>query len=161
VIFIFKAKDMKKIILILSMALVSACGSKGVTNLSLLKEPIPLNESRLIFTRDDSLLYMAASADVSVNGLEIASLARGGGIVYDVKSGDINVTLRTLGSSTKYASSFTVEPRKTYSFDITPRSEAFWPGINYGALFGVFGDAINASVNENAGYFQAVLKEVE
>ncbi len=152
---------MKKIILILSMALVSACGSKGVTNLSLLKEPIPSNDSRLIFTRDNSLLYMAAAADVSVNGREIASLVRGGGIVYDIKSGDINVTLRTIGSSTKYASSFTVEPRKTYSFEVTPRSDAMWTASKYSALFGIFGDAVNASVNENAGYFQAVLKEVE
>ena len=85
----------------------------------------------------------------------------GGGIVYDIKSGDINVTLRTIGSSTKYASSFTVEPRKTYSFEVTPRSDAMWTASKYSALFGIFGDAVNASVNENAGYFQAVLKEVE
>jgi len=152
---------MKKLILLLSLALVSACGSKGTTNLSLMKEPIPNNESRLIFTRDNSLLYMAASADVSVNGIEIAKLGRGGAVVHDVKSGDINVTLRTIGSSTKYASSFTVEPRKIYTFDITPRSDAMWTASKYSALFGIFGDAVNASVNENSGYFQAILKDVE
>jgi hypothetical protein len=104
---------------------------------------------------------MAASADVSVNGIEIERLGRGGSVIHDVKSGDLNVTLRTIGSSTKYSSSFTVEPRKTYIFDVTPRTEAYWPGVNYTAFFGIFGDAINASMNENSGYFQAILKDVE
>ena len=151
---------MRYLFLFLVLILISACGSTGMTNQSLLDAPIPKDKSRLVITRDNSLLYMAAGAEVSVNGREIANLGRGAGVIYDVDSGQVYLTMRTLGSSTKFSGSFEVEPKKTYEFTVSPNSGDFWSNTNYTAMFGMLGDSINASVNENSGYFKIELSEI-
>lgn len=151
---------MKLFILFAFTLFLSACGTSGVTNLSLMNEPIAADTARLIITRDSSLLYMAAAADVEVNGREIANLGRGGSVIHDVREGTTNINIRTLGSSTKFSATFNVESDKTYEFEVSPRSKALWTASGYAGAFGLLGDSVNTSVNENSGYFQITLKEV-
>ncbi|MCD8563302.1 MAG: hypothetical protein LRY54_04570 [Alphaproteobacteria bacterium] len=67
---------MRKFVLLTFALLLSACGTSGVQNVELLNQPMPEKHSRLIVNRSNDLLYLAAAADVSVNGRKIASLAR-------------------------------------------------------------------------------------
>jgi len=143
------------------MILLSGCGTQGVTNLALLNEPIPSKQSRLIITRNMDMLYMAAAADVEVNGKEIASLGRGGSVVYDVAADETLITLRTMGSSAKFSASFNLEVNKTYNFEVSPRSEGFWSRPAYSAAFGLLGETVYAETHENSGFFQINLKDIK
>ena len=143
--------------LVFSMFALTACGTSGMTNSHRLSEPIAKNEARLMISRTTDLLYLAAAADVAVNGQKIASLGRGGSVVYDVPKGKNNIVVKTFGAFGQYSQIFDTEARKTYHFEISPNSSAMWPS----AAFGLIVDAINAQVNENTGYFKIIPTKVE
>lgn len=146
---------MKQILLSLfATVLLSACGSTGTLNLTKLQDPIPDNKARIVVTRDTSFLYLAASADVIANGTKIASLGRGGSVVYDIPKGNNVLTVCTFGSFGRYTINFEAKSHKTYEFTVSPRGSAMWTA----SAFGMAGDAINASVSEQAGYFQITPK---
>lgn len=146
---------MRKIILFAFLIILSACGTTGPINLSNLDEPIPAGKARIIVTRDTSLLYLAAAADVKSNGSKIASLGRGGSVIHDIPKGNNVLSASTLGSFGQFTVTFDAKPRQTYEFVVSPRSDA----LATGAAFGMIGDAINASVSEQSGYFQINLKD--
>jgi hypothetical protein len=148
---------MRKFILLACIILLSGCGTQGVANLDLMNQPIPSDKARVIVTRDNSLLYMAAAATVSVNGSKIASLGRGGSVVYDIPDGRNLVSVTTPMAFGNFSNSFEAKAKKTYSFEVSPRSEA----LMVGSAFGMLGDAVNASINENTGYFQIILKDIK
>lgn len=148
---------MKKWLLIFSVLGLSACGTSGVTNLSLMNEPIPSNQSRIIVARDNSLLYMAASANVALNGNKIASLGRGGSVVENISTGRNMLTVTTLGAFGNYTATFEAKAGKSYFFEVGPNESK---SLLSSTMFGMAGDAVNAQVKSNTGYFQIVLKEV-
>lgn len=146
---------MKPILLSLfATILLTACGTTGPINLSKLNEPIPTGKARIIVERDSSLLYLAAAADVRLNGAKIANLGRGGSVVRDIPKGNNVLSVSTMGSFGRFTLTFDAKPSEVYEFVVSPRSGALMTG----AAFGMIGDAINASVSEQSGYFQIDLK---
>lgn len=143
-------KSLSAITLIASLITLTACGTTGPVNLSKLDEPIAANQARIIVSRDNSLLYLAGIADVRSNGVKIAGLGRGGSIAHDIPKGQSTLSVSTPTAPGQFTVTFKAEPKKTYRFEVSPRS-----GNIMGAYgFGMLGDAINANVSEQSGYFQ-------
>ncbi len=148
---------MKTLILLSAILCLSACGTTGPINLTQLNEPIPADKARIIVTRNNSLLYLAAGAEVRLNGAKIANLGRGGSVIHDIPKGNNVLSTSTMGSFGRFTVTFDAKPRETYEFVISPRGSA----LVSGSLWGMAGDAINASVSEQSGYFKINLKEIK
>lgn len=148
---------LRKFILFACVMLISACGTTGPVNLSKMDEPVPAGKARIVVTRDSSLLYLAAAVDVRSNGEKIASLGRGGSIVHDIPKGENTLSVSTPTAPGQFVVTFKAEPKKVYNFEISPRASNIMGGYGLGLL----GDAIHASVSEQSGYFQIVLKDIK
>lgn len=148
---------MKNFALLAFVLVLTACGTTGPLNLSKLDEPIPAGKARVVITRDSSLLYLAAAADVRSNGIKIASLGRGGSIIQDLAKGQNTLSVSTPTASGQFVVSFNAKAGKTYNFEVSPRSGA----LVTGSAWGMMGDAIHASVSEQSGYFQIDLKDTK
>ncbi len=144
----------KYIALFIGSILLTACGTTGPVNISALSEPIPTDKARIIVTRDSSLLYLAAAVDVRSNGAKIASLGRGGSVVHNIPKGQNTLSVSTPTAFGQFVVNFKASAGKTYNFEITPRSGA----LVSGSIGGMVGDAINANVSEQSGYFQINLE---
>ncbi len=142
---------MNKFILLLSVVLLSACGTTGTINSELANQKIPAKQSRIIVTRDNSLLYMGGAAEVSVDGAQIASLARGASVLKDVPAGLRRLSVHAPMTVGNYSATFDLAAGKTYEFTVSPNNEKS-PAM--GMAFGLLGDAI-----DNTGYFKIVLKK--
>lgn len=143
-------KFTKLYILFACTVLLSACGTTGPVNLSKLSEPVPANKARLLVERDNSLLYLAAAVTVQSNGTKIASLGRGGSIIHDIPKGDNTLSVSTPTAFGQFAVKFNAITGETYHFQVSPRGGALVTGSAWGNL----GDAINARVSEQSGYFK-------
>lgn len=142
---------MKKILLSLPVILfLSACGTTGPINLTQLNEPVPSGEARIVITRNNSLLYLAAAVDVRSNGVKIAHLGRGGSVVHNIPKGSNTLSVSTPTAFGQFVVNFNAKAGKTYNFEVSPRGSA----LVSGSLWGMAGDAMNASVSEQSGYFQ-------
>ncbi len=148
---------MRKLILLVCVVLLSGCGTTGVSNSALLDQPIPPKQARLIVTRTNSMLYFAGAADVSLNGRKIASLGRGSSTVENIQTGRNVLSVNAPTTFGHFTTTFEAKSGKIYTFEVAPRSEA----MHVGAAFGMLGEAVNAHVNDNTGYFQIVLKDIE
>ena len=143
--------DMNKILLSLfATVLLTACGTTGAVNLGKLNEPLPADKARIVVERDSSLLYLAAAVDVRSNGIKIASLGRGGSVVHNVSKGQNTLAVSTPTAFGQFVVSFDAKAGETYNFQVTPRGGA----LVTGSAWGMAGDAINASVSEQSGYFK-------
>ena len=138
------------LILAFTAILLSACGTTGPVDLSKLNEPIPTDQARIIVARDNSLLYLAAAVDVRSNGTKIASLGRGGSVIHDIPKGKNTLAVSTPTAFGQFVINFDAVSGETYEFMITPRGGA----LVSGSLWGMAGDAMNASVSEQSGYYK-------
>lgn len=145
---------MKNVFLLCMTILLSACGTTGPLDLSKLNKPIPAGKSRIVVTRDSSLLYLAAAVDVRSNGVKIASLGRGGSVVHDILQGQNTLSVSTPTAPGQFTVTFNAQSKQIYNFEISPR------GSNVAGAygFGLIGDSINASVSEQSGYFKIAPK---
>ncbi len=100
--------------------------------------------------RDNSLLHLAAAVDVRSNGAKIASLGRGGSVVHDIPKGQNTLSVSTPTAFGEFAVNFDAKAGETYNFEVTPNGGA----LVTGSAWGMVGDAINASVSEQSGYFK-------
>jgi hypothetical protein len=141
---------MKNFILLSTVLLLGACGTTGPINISKSQESIPANKARIIITRNNSLLYLAATVNVRSNGSKIANLGRGGSVLHDIQKGKNTLSVSTPTAFGQFVVNFNAEAGKTYNFKISPRGGA----LASGSLWGMSGDAMNASVSEQSGYFQ-------
>lgn len=148
---------MRKLIIFAFAMFLSACGTTGPVNVTALKEPIPPGKARILVKRDTSLLYMAAAADIKSNGAKIASLGRGGSVVHTIPAGNNVLSASTMGSFGQFTVTFDAKPRQTYEFEVSPMGGAWLTG----SAFGMLGDAVNASISEQSGYFQLELKDIQ
>ena len=149
---------MKQILLSLfATVLLTACGTTNAVNLSKLNDPIPADKARVVVERDNSLLYLAAAVDVRSNGAKIASLRRGGSVLHDIQKGKNTLSVSTPTAFGQFVVSFDAKAGETYNFQITPRGGA----LVSGSAWGMAGDAINASVSEQSGYFKIEPKNTE
>ena len=137
---------MKKLILLTSLILLSACGTQGTINAELATQKIPVKHSRIIVTRDNSLLYMAGAANVSVDGQQIASLARGASVLKDFPAGLRTLSVNAPTTFGTYSAAFDLTAGKTYEFVVSPNDQK---SMAMGMAFGAIGDSI-----DNKGYFK-------
>ena len=141
---------MKHILTLFAVLLLTACGTTGAVKLSQLNEAMPKNKARIVVERDNSLLYLAAAVDVRSNGAKIASLGRGGSVVHDVSKGQNTLAVSTPTAFGQFVVNFNAKAGETYNFQVKPRGGA----LVTGSAWGIAGDAINASVSEQSGYFK-------
>ncbi len=144
---------MKKLIVLTSLILLSACGTQGTINGELANQKIPAKHSRIVITRDTSLLYMGGAAEVSVDGQKIASLGRGASVLRDVPAGLRRLSVHAPMTVGNYSAAFDLAAGKTYEFEVSPNNEKS-PAL--GMAFGLIGDAI-----DNTGYFKIVPQKVK
>lgn len=133
-----------------ALFLLSACGTTKPLSLHDTESPIGKGQARIIISRNTSLLYLAAAADVSANGGKIASLGPGGAVVHDLSAGAVYLEVGTFGSFGRYGLRLETVPGKTYKFMVSPRDGNFPLVVG----FGMVGDAVNSSGNSQSGYFQ-------
>lgn len=145
---------MKNLLLIAVVLILTGCGTTNTLKPEDLQMPIRKGEARLIIERDNSLLYLAAAADVSVNGAKVASLGRGGSVVRDVPARQTVISITTASALGNFTLLLDPAAGKTYRFVVSPSSDQ----LLLGSAFGMAGDAFRASVSENSGYFQIELK---
>jgi hypothetical protein len=140
--------------LVCILGFLTACGTTAQISPSELTRKLNPSEARIIVTRDNSLLYMGAAADVTVHGIKIGSLGRGGQAVKDIRAGKMKVSVSTYGSFGTYSVDLDAKAGETYRLKVSPRDGNF-PLV---AAFGVAGDAVNSSGNDKSGYFQISLQ---
>lgn len=146
---------MKNLLLILAVSvLLTGCGTTKTVSPTQLAEPLGKGKARLIIERDNSLLYLAAAADVSVNGAKAASLGRGGSVMRDVPAHPSVVSVTTAGAFGNFTLLLDPAAGKTYRLIVSPNGDQ----LLLGSAFGIVGDAVRASISENTGYFQIELK---
>ncbi len=144
---------MKKFILLTSLALLSACGTQGTINAELAAQKIPAKHSRIVITRNNSLLYMAGAAEVSVDGAQIAKLGRGASVLKDVPAGLRRLSVHAPMTVGTYTAAFDLAAGKTYEFEVSPNDgKSMMPGV----MLGAFGDAL-----DNTGYFKIAPKNTQ
>lgn len=143
-----------KLLTILAMSCLTACGTTDVVNGNAMYAPINRDEARIIVERDTSLLYLGAAADVEINGKQVASLGRGGKVIHDVQAGESKVRASTFGAFGSFSVRFDAKAGETYQFDLRPKTDA----LILGSAFGVVGDAVNAEIDDTSGYFELELK---
>lgn len=145
---------MKKTLLLISAcAVLSACGATTSLDTEMLSQPIAAGKSRITVTRDTSLLYLALPTTVTSNGAEIASLGRGGGVVYNIPAGENVLQVSTPTSFGKFVVHFNAESQKTYNFKASPKGKALFVD----GTFGIFGDAVDAQISDRSGFFKLEL----
>jgi hypothetical protein len=106
--------------------------------------------AELVFTRDDSLLYLALGARVFVDGRQIGKLSRGDTTSIFVEAGDRSVVVDTWSIPGEFSINLNVEKGRTYQFTVSPRSDSFIAGV----AFGLIGNVV-----EDGGGFQLQLVE--
>lgn len=140
-------------ILILGL-LVSGCASSGPAIRSVSQSPPTQGMARVTIERSTDFLYLALSARVKVNGIDVGALSRGDIASIDVQSGRTTVSVDTATSPGTFSVSFTAQPNREYLLKVSPRSDSFLPG----ALFGYAGVFVDSAVNEQSGLFQLIGK---
>lgn len=140
-------------ILILGL-LVSGCASSGPTIRAVPQSPPAHGMARVTIERSTDFLYLALSARVKVNGIDVGALSRGDVTSIDVQSGRTIVSVDTATSPGTFSVSFTAQPNSEYLLEVSPRSDSFLPGL----LFGYAGVFLDSAVNEQSGLFQLVGK---
>ena len=106
--------------------------------------------AELVFTRDDSLLYLALGARVFVDGRQIGKLSRGNTASIFVAAGDRSVVVDTWSIPGEFSINLNVEKGRTYQFAVSPRSDSVIAGV----AFGLIGNVV-----EDGGGFQLQLVE--
>ena len=86
---------------------------------------------------------------VKSNGVEIASLGRGGSVVRDVPKGANTLQVSTPTAFGQFVVRFDAKAQETYNFKVSPKGDALF----LGSAFGMAGDAINAKISDTSGYF--------
>ena len=142
---------MRKLISILAVAmLLSACGTTNALDYSQVSAPIPRGQARIIVTRAESLIFLAAGAPIEINGQKIETLGRGGSLVKDVSAGPVIVVAKVSSAPGQFVVRFNAEPGKTYRFMVSPKTDT----LLLGSAFGIIGDAVHAQISDTSGYFQ-------
>ena len=117
----------------------------------------PAVGGKIVFTRDNSLMYLALDARVRLNGQQVAKLSRGETATIAVAEGKLNIDVDNAWNPGSFGVSMNVEKGKIYYFDISPRSDSFLPG----AAFGLLGGLADSKINSQSGVFQLNLTKVK
>jgi hypothetical protein len=130
--------------------LISGCASSGPPVRSVPQSAPMQGMTRITVERSSDFLYLALSARVKVNGIDVGALSRGDVASIDIQSGHTTVSVDTATSPGTFSVSFTAQPNRDYLMEVSPRSDSFLPG----ALFGYAGVFVDSGVNEQSGLFQ-------
>lgn len=142
---------MKRTITALALCLtLSACGTTSTLSLAERESRIPAGQSRLIFERNNSPMFIGAEAEVKVDGQTVAKLGMGGQAMTTVKAGAHAITAENPMGIGKWTTAINTKAGKTYTFEIAPMAST-------GKLIGgIFYDALNSG--SNGGDFKITQK---
>jgi hypothetical protein len=131
-------------------ATLSACGSTGIQNEGLLKQPLTGGQSRVKIVRSEQFLASGRGARVKIDGKEVADIGNGAGAILDVPAGPHNVSVDVWDHPNVFNLRIEAKPGRMYTLLIKPREDA----VMAGAVLGVAGMLVEAAANENGGLFQ-------
>lgn len=138
---------MKNTITALTLCLtLTACGTTTKLTMSDRHSPIPAGKSRLIFERNNSLMYAGASADVKVDGETVGKLGMGGEAMALVKAGQHTLNVSTPGGFGTFTKKINAQAGRTYTYEVSPNPSA--GKLLGGAIY----DALTSDTN--GGYFK-------
>lgn len=142
---------MKRTITALALCLtLSACGTTSTLSLAEREAKIPAGQSRLIFERNNSPMFVGAEADVTVDGRTVGKLGIGGQAMADVKAGAHTLNVSTPTGIGTWTQTISTKAGHAYTFEIAPNPST-------GKLLGgVFYDALTSDTN--GGYFKIIQK---
>ncbi len=118
--------------------------------------PPPVDKAKILFTRDNSILYMALGARVKVEGVQMAKLARRESFSTLVTPGKVKMEVDTATAPGRFGITLNASAGRIYQIKVMPRSDSFLPG----AVFGILGSAADAAINEQSGLFMFELVDV-
>ena len=136
--------------MMLALAPAAGCGNTSAENAGLVTGALKASDARLKIQRVNSFMAAAGSANVKLDGREVASLGIGGSTMLDVAAGPHKITVGAWGHPNVYAITLDARPGMLYTLEISPRMEA----AAAGAAFGFIGFAAEAAANENGGTFE-------
>lgn len=132
---------MKKLLPLIAVLLLTACGTTSQISLAERQAGIPAGQSRLIFERTNSPMFIGAEAEVKVDGQTVAKLGMGGQAMTTVKAGAHAITASNPMGVGAWTVAINAKAGKTYTFEIEPQASA-------GKLLGgIFYDALNSDAN--------------
>lgn len=144
---------MKNLLPIIAVLMLSACGTTAQLTDADLHAPIGKGESRIIVSRDNSMLYGTAGAKIEVNGAEVATLGLGGQALKDVPAGLVTVSVSTMGSSGSDVAFVKAKTGKTYRLLVSPNeAHSLLPSPST-FLLGAGGTAYS-NMHESTGWFK-------
>jgi hypothetical protein len=129
-------------------ALMSGCGTTTAENAVLADRPLKGSQARLKIYRE-GIVGAALPARVAIDGREVASIGVGGSTVLDVPTGSRKIVVDSWSHPNAYTLALAAKPGMLYTLEISIRSEAMVAG-----MFGLVGQMVEASANENGGNFQ-------
>jgi hypothetical protein len=129
-------------------ALLSGCGSTVAENASLLDTPLKGSQARLKIYREGAI-GAALPARVLIDGREVASIGVGGSTVLDVPAGPRKIVVDSWSHTNAYTLTLAAKPGMLYTLEVSIRAEAMVAG-----MFGLVGQMMEASANENGGNFK-------
>ena len=92
--------------------------------------------SQIVISREDAILYSGVSANIRLNGEKVGSLAKGSSQTFYAPPGRNFISITATGSPGESTISFNTKKRETYSFQVNPRGgSTVFGGILGGALY--------------------------
>jgi Protein of unknown function (DUF2846) len=127
-----------------ALLLLAACATASLESQTKMQDP---RQARIYFLRESTLLYVAATPNIKVNGEEVGRVANGSYFFVDRPAGKYNITLEMPLTPGRFAADVTVRPGAVYYVKVSPRAEHWF----IGAAAGLVGHVLEAAVSENSG----------
>jgi hypothetical protein len=155
---------MKKLLSVLSILLLTACGTTSTLTETDLAKKIPAGYARIIVKREVAFSYAGSGALVEVNDKMLGTLGGGGEGFLDVKAGPVSVTVKATGAiESPYVfsiASIHAKAGKTYRFIVLANSSRAWKAAAFSGAFGPASGAVYDASNQD-GYFQVQLEKTQ
>ena len=134
------SESMKNLLSILVLLLLVSCASTSNTQSYI--PPSQMKETaQLVITREEGFVYSGLSANISINGEGVGSLAKGSTQNFYASEGRNFISVRAFGMPGESSILLNTKKGESYFFSIAPRKETAWSG-----LLGGIGSAIYLAV---------------
>jgi len=129
-----------------------AATTEAATAAAAAAAPVPPGKARLVLTRVSGYYASALDAVVKVNNVEVARVSNGASQSVVIAPGPTAVNIDSWSAPGSYTINLDAKPGRTYTVEISPRTEALAPALVCGLACGLLEAA---SKGDKAGAFQA------
>jgi outer membrane biogenesis lipoprotein LolB len=127
-----------------ALLLLAACATASLESQTKAQDQ---RQARIYFLRESTLLYVAGTPYIKINGQEVGRVANGSYFFVDRPPGTYTITLEQPLAPGRFAANVTVRPGAVYYVKVSPRVENFFIGV----AAGMAGQVFEAIVSENSG----------